>query len=230
MSAVQTQVRHEGEEQLWDALDVDTVGLPPDKYSNLLAVLAEFAHLFALDGSELEQTALVTHRIQTADSPPFQLPPRRIPFALHDRLCQLVDEMLEQGVITPSSCPWASPTVLVAKKDGLTRFCVDYCRLNAVTKQDVFPLPCIDDSLDLLAGTCFFTSLDLASGYMQVGINPASQEKMAFTTHAGLYEFTVMPFGLCNTPATYQRLVEGVLAGLAREKCLIYLDDVLVMG
>ena len=91
-------------------------------------------------------------------------------------------------------------------------------------------LPWIDDSLDLLAGSRYFTSLDLAAGYWQVGMEPTSQEKTAFTTHEGLYEFTVMPFGLCNAPATFQRLMEGVLVGLARKKCLIYLDDVLVVG
>ena len=129
----------------------------------------------------------------------------------------------------PSSSPWESPIVLVAKKDGSTTFCVDYRKLNAVTKLDVFPLPRIDDSLDLLSGTNF-SSLDLASGYWQVGMAPAAQEKMAFTTHTGLYEFQVMPFGLCNAPATFQRLMENVLAGLARDKCLIYLDDILVIG
>ena len=89
----------------------------------------------------------------------------------------------------------------------------------------VFPLPHIDDSLDLLCSTQYFTSLDLASGYWQVGMDKESQEKRAFTTHNGLYEFAVMPFGLCNVPATFQRMMESVLSGLAREKCLVYLDD-----
>ena len=135
--------------------------------------------------------------------------------------------MLDQGVIQPSSSSWASPIVFVAKKDGSTLFCVDYRRLNALTKPDVFPLPRIDD---LLAGTKFFSTLDLASGYWQVGMDNDSREKTAFTTQVGLFEFTVMPFGLCNAPATFQRLMENVLAGLTREKCIVYLDDILVMG
>ena len=128
------------------------------------------------------------------------------------------------------SSPWASPIVLVAKKDGSTRFCVDYRKLNLITKLDVYPLPQIDKSLALLCGTKFFTSLDLASGYWQVGMAADSREKTAFTTQHGLYEFKVMPFGLCNAAATFQHLMETVLAGLASDKCLVYLDDNLVIG
>ena len=142
----------------------------------------------------------------------------------------MIAKMLEQKVITPSSSPWASPVVLVAKKDGSTRFCVDYRRLNSITRMDIYPLPRIDDTLDLLAKTKFFSTLDLASGYWQVGMEASSQPKTAFCAHSGLYEFTVMPFGLCNAPTTFQRLMETVLSGLARDKCFIYLDDVLVVG
>ena len=139
-------------------------------------------------------------------------------------------EMLEQGIIQPSQNPWASPIVLVAKKDATTQFCVDYRKLNALTKLDVFPLPRFDDSLALLAKAKYFSTLDLASGYWQVGMAPESVEKTAFATHSGLYEFSVMPFGLCNAPATFQQLMETVLAGLSRDTCMMYLDDILVLG
>ena len=138
--------------------------------------------------------------------------------------------MLKQGVITNANSPWASPVVLVEKRDRSTRFCVDYHKLNAITKLDSFPLPRVDDSLDLLANTTYFSSLDLASGYWQVEMAPDSQQKTAFCSHSGHYEFTVMPFGLCNAPATFQRLTETVLAALARERCIVYLDDILVIG
>ena len=141
-----------------------------------------------------------------------------------------MEKMLEQGLVEPSHSPWSSPVVLVEKNDGSKRFCVDYRRLNSVTKMDVFPLPRIDDTLDSLAQSKYFTALDLASGFWQVKINPESQEKTAFVTHSGLYEFRVMPFGLCNSPVTFQRLMENVLAGLTKKSCMVYIDDVLVIG
>ena len=110
------------------------------------------------------------------------------------------------------------------------RFCVDYHQLNSITKLDVFPLPRIDDTLDLLSKTKYFTMLDLASGYWQVRMSEDAREKTTFTTYSGLYEFNVMPFGLCNAPATFQRLMEIVLAGLTRRSCMVYIDDILVFS
>ena len=213
-------------QQLIMALGLEQLAVKEAESEELKQMVKEFSRLFALDSSELGRTTATSHTINTRDHHPIKQPPRRIPFSLRGKVCELVQDMLKQGVIVPS----ASPIVLVTKKDGSTRFCVDYRKLNSITKLDVYPLPRIDDSLDLLADTKFFSSLDLVSGYWQVSMSEDSQEKTAFTTHIGLYEFRVMPFGLCNAPTTFQRLMEGVFTGLVGEKCIIYLDDVLVIG
>ena len=150
--------------------------------------------------------------------------------ALRDTVKEEVTKMLQQGVVRPSTSPWSSPVVMVKKKDSTWRFCVDYRKLNAVTHQDAYPLPRVDETLESLAGSVYFTTLDLAAGYWQVEIEEGSKEKTAFSTTGGHYEFNVMPFGLTNAPATFQQLMECVLAGITGEQCLIYLDDIIVFS
>ena len=141
-----------------------------------------------------------------------------------------VTEMLTGGQIEASDSPWSSPVVLVTKKDGGTRFCVDYRQLNDATVKDAYPLPRIDDTLDMLAGKRWFSTLDLASGYWQVSLSQDARAKTAFATHSGLFQFRVMPFGLCNAPATFERLMDRVLQGLRWSRCLVYLDDIISFG
>ena len=154
----------------------------------------------------------------TRDSSPRKQPVRRIPFAVRQEVATLLCKMQDSGVIRASNSPWASPVVLVRKRDGSLRFCIDYRDLNSVTKADTFPLPRVDELLDQLGRSKYFSTLDLASGYWQVPVHPASREKTAFITHQGLYEFQVMPFGLKNAPAVFQRLMQRVLHGLNPEE------------
>ena len=172
----------------------------------------------------------VQHEIEINNARPVHCGPRRLAPAGLRREQDCVREMLSGGQIEPSDSPWASPVVLVTKKDGSTRFCVDYRRLNSLTVKDAYPLPRIDDSLRLLGNQQWFSTMDLASGHWQVAMSPDAQKKAAFVTNEGLFQFRVMPFGLCNAPATFERLMDRVLCGMRWSRCLVYLDDVISFG
>ncbi|UYV61797.1 K02A2.6-like, partial [Cordylochernes scorpioides] len=211
-------------------LEIDLKDLTEDEARMARAFIKKNQDAFSTGNGKLGRTDLVQHKIYTGNARPVRQPPRRVPMAKRDEVVGLLHKLKQDGVIEESNSPWSSPVVLVTKKDGSTRFCVDYRKLNEVTKKDSYPLPRIDDTLTTLAGSSLFSTLDLKSGYWQVGVHPADREKTVFSTGNGLYQFTVMPFGLCNAPATFERLMELVLRGLTWKTCLVYLDDVMVMG
>jgi len=138
--------------------------------------------------------------------------------------------MERHGIIEPTASPWASNVVLVRKKDGSLRFCVDYRRLNAITYKDSYPLPLIDNCLNALAGSSWFSTFDLRSGYYNIPIADENRDKSAFLTRKGCHRFTVMPFGLTCAPSVFQRLMDFVLTGLSYITCLVYLDDIIIFG
>ncbi len=207
-----------------------TEGLQDAERKELHALLDTFSDVISAGEDDLGRTSFVQHHINTSNAGPVRQPRRRPLFHQQGIIQQHVDKMLKQGVIEPSDGPWSSPYVLVRKKDGSTRFCVDFRKVNDLTKKDAHPLPRIDDTLDSLGGAHWFSTIDLASGYWQVEVDPSDREKTAFATPDGLYQFRVMPFGLCNAPATFQRLMERVLQGLHWSTCLVYLDDIIIFS
>ena len=230
IEAKMNNVSVEKQQLLWQMVCDPDGDLTEAEADDLYNCLLCYADVFAGDSKDLGRTNITQHRIDTGDAKPIRRTPRRIPIARRHETKELLQSMLDRNIIQPSSSPWASPVVLVRKKNGALRFCADYRRLNSVTRKDAYPLPRVDDALDTLAGSRWFTTLDLLSGYWQVELHPEDKQKSAFTTHEGLLEFNVMPFGLCNAPATFQRLMDSVLAGLQWSSCLVYVDDVVIPG
>lgn len=194
----------------------------------LFELLAQYNKIAAVNPKSPEVTTEVTHSIDTGDARPIKTHPHRMSQAQHDIIQKEVEAMLKGGIIELAYGEWSSAVVLVKKPDGTWRFCVDYRRLNAVTKKDVYPLPRVDDTLDQLGKARYFTTIDLASGYWQIRMNEKDKEKTTFATREGLYQFIRMPFGLCNAPATFQRMMNNVLRGLVGRFVLVYIDDIII--
>jgi len=180
---------------------------------------------------ELGEIAATHHRINLK---PESVPKRQAPYRAGHKSRELITEQVEKmrkaGVIEPAQSEWASPVVLVTKKDGSPRFCVDYRKLNAVTIRDSYPIPRMDDCIDSLGNARVFTTLDCNSGYWQIPVAPEDKDKTAFVTHTGSWQFIRMPFGLTNAPATFQRALDILLAGVKWQFCLVYLDDVIIFS
>ena len=157
---------------------------------------------------------------------PVKCRPNRVPYAQQQTIDKMIDDMLTNKKITKSNSPWASPIVIVKKKDGSDRFCVDYRKLNQVTIKDNYPIPLIEETLDSLGGARYFSTLDLASGYWQIALSDEAKEKTAFASHKGLFKFEVLSFGLSNAVPAFQRTMEIVLDGVSN--CKVYVDEILI--
>ena len=206
-----------GAVEVSDALD-------PSQQKGLEEVILEYAEVFR---DKPGKTSLVEHRIRTDNAVPVRQRPYRLPHSQQKILQEELQKMLDMGVIKPSNSEWASPIVLVPKKDGSARLCVDYRKLNRLSAFDAYPMPRVDDIIDRLGGARFISTFDLTRGYWQVPVAECDQEKTAFTTPYGLYQFTTMPFGLHGAPATFQRLMDRLLRG-TEQFATAYLDDLVV--
>ena len=192
---------------------------------------SKWQHIFSQGPTYLGHTDLVQHSIELEDDKPFKEPYRSIPPALIQEVREHLKEMLDIGAIRESSSPYSSNVVIVRKKDGTIRLCIDYRKLNLSTIKDAHAIPRIDDTLHLLVGAKLFSKLDLKCNYWQVELKKDDKAKTAFQVEPlGFYECNRMPFGLCNAPATFQRLMERCMVDMNLRDCLIYLDDIIIFS
>ena len=194
-------------------------------------MLMEHHNIFSLELNEIGCTDTAEHVIEQLDTKPFKEWFQRIAPPLVEEVWEHIQEMLDGGTICPSKSPWCNAVVLVSKKDGGLQFCVDFCRLNSRTKKDAYTLPWMQETMESMVGTRFFSTMDLKLGFWQVKMAKDSQQYTAFTVGSmGVYEFLRMPYGLCNTLATFQRLMQNCLGELNLTYALIYLDNVIVFS
>ena len=195
----------------------------------LSSLIGNYRDVFVLEKNPLGTAIGAEHFIDTNDKPPFKIARYNVaPYKL-PAVPEEIKELLDKGVIVPSKSPYSSPIVMVPKRDGTNRMCIDYRKLNEITTKDAYPLPRIRQTMDALQGAGYFSSLDLASGYWQVPVAQKDRHKTAFCRpEGGLYEFVKMPFGLTNAPATFHRLMNEIFKEDLFKQVLIFLDDLLV--
>lgn len=209
--------------------------LNEEENQSLNKIVMDFSDIFITENEPLTFTNHTKHTIPTTSDTPINTKTYRFPYVHQQEVKSQVQKMLDQNIIQPSSSPWSSPIWVVPKKLDASgkqkwRIVIDYRKLNDITIGDSYPLPNITDILDKLGHSIYFTTLDLASGFHQIELDPKDIPKTAFNTPYGHYEFLRMPFGLKNAPATFQRAMDSVLQGLQGERCFVYLDDIVIFA
>ncbi|KAJ8020637.1 hypothetical protein HOLleu_40281 [Holothuria leucospilota] len=219
--------------------DGSTILLPPgvtlpqldiEHQRRIAKMFEDNSEAFSQGEFDLGLCDVIPHKIKVTSDSPIRQPYRRIPPTQMEDVKQLLQDMLEKKIIRRSASPYASPVVLVKKKTGAFRVCIDYRKLNAITVKDSFPLPRIEESLEAMHGANFFSSMDLSHGYFQIAMDPGSIQPTAFRVPWGLFEFLRLPQGLCNSPSTFQRIMEMILGDLNLTQIILYLDDILVFS
>ena len=199
-----------------------------DQREKVEGLVKKYEGIIMSSTGKLGRTNLVKCEINTGDHPPIAQKPYTVNDQKRKMINEEIEKMLKDNIIRESKSPWSSPVHVIKKKDGSNRFCIDYRKLNEITKGDEYPLPRIDDLLEQFEGANYFTTLDLASGYWQIEMAEKDREKTAFTCHAGLYEFNVMSFGLKNAPRQFQRMMNKLLKEWLYKFVNVYIDDIII--
>lgn len=237
VEVMNTEIKKENESKL--KIDVKKLHinneLPVEERNEILKLIMKHQNAFKWTEDDIGLTNLAEHEIDTGSAKPIKQRQYRLPQSAQEEVGRQVEDMLNKNIISESKSPWCSPILLVKKKpddDGKCefRFCIDFRKLNEATIKDSYPLPRIDETADALGGSRYFSTLDLASGFWQIPLSESSKQKTAFCANNKLFEFNVMPFGLCNAPPTFQRLMDNLLRNLTWKHCLVYLDDVIVFS